>query len=134
MNTADIALRRMVFAGLFLSFTATPIAMLIGFLVEGIPGIAGAGIGMGMSLFFIGLTSLLALATRKLNVQALGYVVLISWLMKIVILIAVLAWLRGHDFYHRPTLMISMLIGLVGYLTIEALISLKSRVLYVEPN
>jgi hypothetical protein len=44
-----------------------------------------------------------------------------------------LASLRDADFYHRPTLLASMLVGLVGYLTIEALIVQRSRILYVEP-
>lgn len=125
---------RMVIAGLLLAVTAMPIAMFIGFFLNDLPGLYGAGIGMGLSLFFIGLTSVTALATKKLSVQALGYVVLISWVSKLLLLVGMLAWLRDQDFYHRPTLLVAMLIGLVGYLTIEALISVKSRTLYIEPN
>lgn len=134
MSAAYVALRRMVIAGLLLAATALPISMLIGFFLNELPGLYGAGIGMGLSLIFIGLTSVVALATKKLSVQTLGYVVLISWLSKLLLLVGVLAWLRDQEFYHRPTLLIAMLIGLVGYLTIEALISVKSRTLYVEPN
>jgi hypothetical protein len=134
LSTAYIALRRMVLAGLLLAVTAMPVAMLIGFFLHDLPGLYGAGIGMGLALVFIGLTSIIALSTKKLSVQVLGYVVLISWLAKLVLLVGVLAWLRAQEFYHRPTLLIAMLIGLVGYLTIEAMISVKSRTLYVEPN
>ncbi|MFZ9840645.1 MAG: hypothetical protein ACO3DX_02905 [Candidatus Nanopelagicales bacterium] len=134
MSTAFVALRRMVIAGLLLAAIAVPISMLIGYLLQDLPGLYGASIGMGISLVFIGLTSVMALATKRMSVQTMGYVVLISWLGKLMLLIGVLAWLRGQDFYHRPTLLISMLIGLVGYLTIEALISLKTRTLYVEPK
>ena len=124
----------MVIAGLLLAVTAMPIAMFVGFFLNGLPGLYGAGIGMGLSLFFIGLTSVAALATKKLSIQTLGYVVLISWVSKLLLLLGMLAWLRDQDFYHRPTLLVAMLIGLVGYLTIEALISVKSRTLYIEPN
>jgi hypothetical protein len=88
---------------------------------------------MGLSVVFIGLTSVTALLTMKLKTQTLGLVVLTSWLVKIVLLLVVLASLRDADFYHRPTLLASMLVGLVGYLTIEALIVQRSRILYVEP-
>lgn len=134
MSSADLALRRMVFAGLLLSITAMPLAMLIGYLLQQLPGLYGAAIGFGLALVFIGLTSVIALITRKLSIQVLGYLVLTSWLAKLLLLVGALAWLRSQDFYHRPTLLISMLVGLVGYLTIEALISLKSRTLYVEPR
>lgn len=134
MSTAYLALRRMVIAGFLLAATALPIAMIVGFLLHQWAGLFGAGIGMGLSLVFVGLTSLVALATKKMSVQVLGYVVLITWLAKLLLLVGALAWLRGQDFYHRPSLLISMLVGLVGYLTIEALISVKSRTLYIEPN
>jgi hypothetical protein len=134
MNDAFTALRKMVLAGLVLALISLPIAMGIGYLAQGRAGFWGAAIGIGLSITFIGITSVIALATRKLSVQALGVVVLGSWLLKIVILISVLAWLRNQDFYHRPSLLIAMLLGLVGYLTIEAVISLKSRSVYVNPN
>jgi MFS superfamily sulfate permease-like transporter len=134
LNAAFIALRKMVLAGFVLALTALPVAMGIGYLVQGRKGLLGAAIGIGLSITFIGITSVIALATRKLSVQVLGIVVLSSWLLKIVILMAVLAWLRNQDFYHRPSLLIAMLVGLVGYLTIEAVISLKSRALYVNPS
>jgi MFS superfamily sulfate permease-like transporter len=134
MNDAFTALRKMVFAGLVLALISLPIAMGIGYLAQGKAGLWGAAIGVGLSITFIGITSVIALATRKLSVQVLGIVVLGSWLLKIVILMSVLAWLRNQDFYHRPSLLIAMLLGLVGYLTIEAVISLKSRSIYVNPN
>ncbi len=124
----------MVVSGMVLAVICLPIAMAIGYALKGLPGLIGAAIGLGLAVTFIGITSLVALATSKLSVTALGVVVLTSWLLKIVMLMAVLAWLRGQDFYDRPILFSSMLIGLVGYLTIEAVISLKSRSLYVDPS
>ncbi len=111
-----------------------PIAMLVGYLLNGQAGLLGAAIGFGLAAVFIGITSVVALLTRSLSVQSLGFAVLGSWLLKVVLLIAALAWLRGEDFYHRPSLLISMLLGLVGYLTIEALITLKSKTVYLETD
>lgn len=134
MNTAYVALRKMVYVGVVLTLTAIPIAMLIGYLSNDLSGMYGAGIGFGLAVLFIGITSMVALLTRKLSVQTLGVAVLGSWLLKIVLLIAALVWLRDQDFYHRPSLLVAMLVGLVGYLTIEALITLKTKSVYLETD
>lgn len=134
MNDAYLALRKMAVSGAVLAVISLPIAMAIGYALKGSPGLIGAAIGLGLAVTFIGITSAVALATKRLSVSALGVVVLSSWLLKIVLLMTVLSWLRGQDFYDRPILFVSMLIGLVGYLTIEAVISLKSRSLYVDPS
>lgn len=134
MNQAYLALRKMIFVGAGLAVIALPLAGLIGYGLNGQQGAYGAVIGFGLGVVFIGITSLVALATRKLSVQMLGIAVLGSWLLKIVLLIVALAWLRGQDFYHRPSLLISMLVGLVVYLTIEAFITLKSKSLYLDSD
>lgn len=126
------ALRKLVIVGATLMIFATPLAMLFGYLLEGQSGMYGAGIGFGLAVVFIGITALVALATQGLSVQSLGYAVLGSWLLKVVMLISVLTWLRNEDFYHRPSLFISLLLGLVGYLTIEAAVTLTSRVTYLD--
>ena len=133
MNSSAAALKKMALVGFLIAALALPLATLIGFLIHDSAGAYGAAIGMGLSVVFIGLTSVTALLTMKLKAQTLGLVVLTSWLVKIVLLLVVLASLRDADFYHRPTLLASMLVGLVGYLTIEALIVQRSRILYVEP-
>lgn len=134
MNNAYVALRKMVYVGAVLALIAIPIAMLIGYLTNDLSGMYGAGIGFGLAVLFIGITSVVALLTRKLSVQTLGIAVLGSWLLKIVLLIAALVWLRDQDFYHRPSLLVAMLVGLVGYLTIEALITLKTKSVYLETD
>ncbi len=134
MTSAYVALKKMVYYGIGLFVLAMPIVLLVGYLNNGQSGLAGAGIGFGIAVVFTGITSVVALLTRTLSVQALGVAVLGSWLLKIVLLIAALVWLRGEDFYHRPSLLISMLVGLVGYLTIEALVTLKSKTVYLETD
>lgn len=134
MTSAYVALKKMVYYGIGLFVLAMPIVLLVGYSTNGQSGLAGAGIGFGIAVVFTGITSVVALLTRTLSVQALGVAVLGSWLLKIVLLIAVLVWLRGEDFYHRPSLLISMLVGLVGYLTIEALVTLKSKTVYLETD
>ena len=55
-----------------------------------------------------------------------------SWLVKIVVLIAMLAVLDGADFYSRGVFFGTLLITTFGYLGMEAWIVARTRVLYLE--
>lgn len=134
MTRAPISLKRIALSGFFLILLATPIAAVVGFATNESAGLYAALLGFGIAILFTGFTSAVALLTKKLSAQALGVVVLGSWLLKVVLLIIFLVWLRGEEFYHRPTLLFSLLSGLTLYLLVESLITLKSKEIYVNPN
>ncbi|MFM1786593.1 MAG: hypothetical protein RL228_543, partial [Actinomycetota bacterium] len=88
-------------------------------------------LGGGIPWVFFGFTAIIGLKTAGVRTEMLGAIVLGSWLVKIMILIAVLAWMRGQDFYDRPVFFVTLLIATVGLLVTEAQITLKSKVPYV---
>jgi hypothetical protein len=59
-------------------------------------------------------------------------VVLGSWLVKMLLVVVVLALLRGQDFYAEPALFVALLVGTVGSLLLEARIVATTRVPYVQ--
>lgn len=128
-----VPMRRVLVIGAVASLIALPVAALLGYLFAGIPGAWGALIGMAIPVFFFAITAVSALLTARLSATALGTVVLASWLAKIVLLLAVLAALRGADFYDRMALFVSLLVGTAGLLTLEAVIVSRTKVPYVEP-
>jgi phosphoglycerol transferase MdoB-like AlkP superfamily enzyme len=134
MTKAVGTVKKILVSGLLVSFAITPIAGLIGWLTNGTSGLYGALLGFAIAVVFTGITTVLALSTKNMSAQKLGVIVLTSWLLKIVLLILFLVWLRGEDFYHRPTLLFSLLIGLAVHLLVESLITLKSKEIYVSPN
>lgn len=109
-----------------------PLAMVIGWLVAGSQGLWGALLGSLVPLFFFGTTAATALVTARLRPQLLGVVVLSTWLLKIVVLIAFLALIRDADFYDKGVLFVTLLVGSVLYLVMEALVVTKTKVLYLE--
>ena len=114
---------------------ALPVAGLVGYLAGGAAGAWGALIGMGIAVVFLAVTVVVALATaRTEDAGLLGFAVLASWLVKIIVLIAVMAFLRGQDFYSRPALFIALLVGTAGTLFIEWRVVVTTRVPYVEPQ
>jgi hypothetical protein len=125
-------MRRVLRIGLIAFLVALPVAVLIGYLVAGAAGAWGAAIGMGIAVGFFTITVGVALGTAAMDATGLGASVLGSWLIKMVLLLVVLAVLRDADFYSRPVLFISLLIGTIGALVLEALVVTRTQVPYTE--
>lgn len=131
--TALVApMRRVLKVGALALLIAWPVAVAIGYLVDGLAGVWGALIGMGLAAVFFALTVAVALSTARMEVSALGAAVLGSWLIKMVLLIVVLALLRDADFYSRPMLFSTLLVGTIGALLLEAWVVNTTRVPYTE--
>ena len=118
--------------GLVAGAVALVVAMGIGWLVAGIPGLWGAALGVGISVAFFTATVLVSLVTARFNPTLLGVVVMISWLVKMGLLVVILVFLRSADFYSRPVFFISLLACTFGYLGMEAWIVNRTKVLYLE--
>jgi hypothetical protein len=127
-----VPMHRVLRTGALASLVALPLSALLGYLLGGTAGAWGALIGMGIAVAFFAVTVGVALLTAGMDATRLGIWVLGSWLVKVVILIVVLALLRDSDFYSRPALLVSLLIGTAGSLLLEARIVTTTRVPYVE--
>jgi hypothetical protein len=104
----------------------------IGFLVSGESGVWGALLASVLAGSFFAVTGIVAAFTVNLDVQYLGFAVLGSWLLKIVVLLGALFWLRGQDFYDRPIFFITLLLETVVLLVLEAVLVTRAPVPYVE--
>jgi hypothetical protein len=125
-------MRRVLRVGAVALLIAWPLAIALGYLVDGSAGVWGALIGMGLAVVFFALTVAVALGTAHMEVSALGAAVLGSWLIKMVLLIGVLVLLRDADFYSRPMLFATLLVGTIGALLLEAWVVNTTRVPYTE--
>jgi hypothetical protein len=110
------------------------VAVPIGWAVAGVPGVWGAMLGVLVPVLFLGITAAVALLTARLSTSTLGAAVLGSWLLKIVVLIVVLVALDGRDFYARGVFFVVFLLGTAGFLVVEALVVVRTKVPYVEPS
>lgn len=117
----------------------TTLALLLGAVILGVLALLidsalgyGILIGSSLSTIFFLITALVSLRSAHLSAEKLAGVVLGSWLLKIIALIAVLVWLKDQDFYNRPALFFALLLTTAITLVADALITLKTRVPYVE--
>lgn len=116
------------------SLIAMVVAIVIGFLIAGMPGLWGGLLGIAIPVAFFTITVVVAVVTVRVRPEVFGAAILGSWLIKIVVLIAVLAVLSRADFYNRAIFFAAFVVGTVGYLVTEAIIVVRTRVPYIEPQ
>lgn len=104
----------------------------VGTLLAGRAGLWGGLLGALVPAVFLGITA--AVGVSKVPVARLGVLVLASWLLKIVALIAFLAWLREQDWFSRPIFFAFLLVGTAGLLTLEGWLVTRSPQLYADPS
>lgn len=108
--------------------------VIIASLFAGVAGLWGALIGAAVGGGFILCTALAVLLTAKLPAVTAGAVLLGSWLLKMILAIAVLAILDPLDFYNRQAMVIVIVLSLVIVLGAETYGVLQTKVPYVSPT
>jgi hypothetical protein len=116
------------------SVVALAIAAALGYLLAGSEGLWGAVLGIAIPVVFYSITVVVAVVTVRVRPEVFGAAILGSWVVKIAVLIGVLALLSGATFYSRGAFFIAFVVGTVGYLVAEAVIVVRTRVPYLEPQ
>lgn len=101
---------------------------LIGWMTSGPNGLFSALIGAGLAFAFVSLTAVSVLIGGRLPLGGFFGVVLGIWLLKIVGFGLAVVWLRQLEFINGPTLFFTLVASVLGTLTIDALVVIKSRV------
>ncbi len=133
VTARQAAIRAAVF-GLLAWLIITVIGIRIGDAIDGSAGFWGSALGAIVAGLFFSVTAVIAVTTTKMGPDKLGFVILGSWLLKIVILMGVLAWLRTEDFYSRPFFFAVLVIQTMVLLALEAVILTRAKVPYVDPQ
>lgn len=109
-------------------------AAVLGWVFRGSAGAWGGFLGAAVPAVFLGITAAVGVRARRVDVRQLGFFVLGSWLVKLVLLIAFLAWLRQQDWFDRPVFFVVLLVGTAGLLGLEGWLVSRSPQLYVTPS
>lgn len=132
MNAAATT-RRMLVQALLVLAVVVPLAVLVGWLAVGLPGLWGALLGAALGAGFMLVTVVSVLKTASASPNTTFAVIVGSWLLKAIALIAVLFLIRDMTFYSRPVFGVVAMVSLLVVLTVETLVVLRGRSLYVEP-
>ncbi|WCZ32334.1 hypothetical protein [Corynebacterium massiliense] len=110
----------------------TVISLVVWGLVGGAPGLWGVVIGAAIGGGFVLLTALSVLLTAGTSPSTTMAVVLGGWLLKIVLLVIVLLFIRDLDFFHRGALLTTVVLALVAVLGAEVWATVSTRTTYVS--
>lgn len=110
---------------------ALPLAALLGAALGGAAGLWGALLGLVVPVGFLAATVAVGLATARSSAAVFGATVLGTWLLKVAVLVAVLAWLRGTAI-DRTAFFVAFSVGVLGWLAAEAVVVARSRLPYVD--
>lgn len=128
----DAPLRHIVGWGYAASVVALVLAGLTGQQIAGSAGMWGAVLGVAVPVVFLSLTVVTALLTARLTPTGLGMALVASWPLKIVALLVFLALVRDATFFSRGAFFAAFAPTVIGYLILEAWVTLRTRVPYVE--
>lgn len=126
-------LRRAMRSTLILVGGLVVLGSLVGGLVAGTAGVWGALIGAGLAAFFCATTIWSMQRTIGQPPTTMAAVVMGAWLAKVVVLIVVLALLRGADFYDPYVLFVVLAIGAIGAALLDYQAVKNARMPYVQP-
>jgi hypothetical protein len=119
--------------GLLALAAFVPLAALVGGLAAGRPGVYGALLGCTVPAMVLLLTWAAAEAGARRSAQAFAGLLLGSYLVKLVVVLALLAVLRDVDGTDRTATGVAAITGLMIALAVEAVVISRTRAPYVEP-
>ncbi len=96
-----------------------------------LPGLYGALIGIAIGGGFMLATVLSVLFTSRTSPAMTMGVVLGSWLVKAAVLLLLMLWLKGQDFYDATALGVTVLLTLIAVLATETFAVTRAQRLFV---
>lgn len=103
-------------------------------LVAGPAGVWGALLGAGIAAMFMVGTAVAMLLTADKPLHVASAAGVGGWLVKMVVLFAVLLAVRDRDFYSPGAFFVVLVLAIVGSLVIEMGTMLRARIPNVEPR
>lgn len=128
------ALRRAVRLAGMVCLAAAAVTAAAAFLLVGTPGVWGALLGFAISLVFLATTALVGARTAGGDPVVVAGWVLGSWLVKVLVVGAVLFVLRDATFYDPVALFVGIVVGMVCTLFAEFRALTTARIPYVDTS
>ncbi len=105
----------------------------VGAIVSGTAGVWGALVGAALAAFFCATTIWSMMRSVGSGPAAMAGLVMGTWIAKVIVLVVVLALLRGADFYDRYVLFVVLALGAVGSALLDYRAVKGGRMPYVQP-
>ncbi|MFM5904314.1 MAG: hypothetical protein ACKOOD_04450 [Microbacteriaceae bacterium] len=128
-NTNDL-FKLVLKQGTLLAAAIAALGAGMGFLIAGENGTNSALIGALVAFVFNGFTAFTVWLGGKLPLGGFFGLVLGGWLVKIILFMVAMMWLKTLDWIHGPTLFFAIVASILGGLTIDALAVNRARLTF----
>jgi hypothetical protein len=130
-------LKNTLLYGGVLAVAIAVIGSVVGFLIDGSVGLVSALVGAAMAFVFLGVTAgSILLANRIANSDFLNplffITVLGGWLVKFAVFLVLLFILKDQPWINNVILLLTVIVGVVGSLTVDVIVIARSRQPYVD--
>lgn len=130
-------LKNTLLYGGVLAVTIAVLGSVIGYLIDGSVGLVSALVGAAMAFVFLGVTAgSILLANRIANSDFLNplffITVLGGWLLKFAVFLVLLFLLKDQPWINNVILLLTVIVGVVGSLTVDVIVIARSRQPYVD--
>jgi hypothetical protein len=130
-------LKNALLYGGVLAVAIAVIGSVVGFLIDGSVGLVSALVGAAMAFVFLGVTAgSILLANRIANSDFLNplffITVLGGWLVKFAVFLVLLFILKDQPWINNVILLLTVIVGVVGSLTVDVIVIARSRQPYVD--
>ncbi len=135
--SSDPVFRRIAALGSIFCLVLAVVGAIVGFVVAGGEGLAGAIAGAVLSLLLVSVTAISMVIANRYTASAAYLqiffgIVLGGWLLKLVVFIVALLILRDQPWLSPIALFITLVVGLLGGLVIDGIVIAKARIGYVS--
>jgi len=124
------AMRRTVFGLAVLAV----LAMIVGAIIAGGPGVAAALVGVGVAALAGVTTQVAMLWGHSRSTDQMAMAIAGSWLLKMILIVVALLILQGIDGFHKELFAAFAVVGVLLTLAVDFWVLRKSRVPYVSPS
>lgn len=136
LKAAPVLTRALVFGAVLIVAVAV-VGSVVGYLVDGMPGLLSALVGAGVTAMFMGFTTLSIVladrATRSTPSTGRYFGIIIGmWLAKFVLFIVILVVVSGQGWLSPYVFFFTLLTAVIGTLVVDAVAMQGARVSYVR--
>lgn len=126
--------RSLVVRGALLILGIGVLALILGFVFQGTPGLAGAGIGFALAAVFLLVSIVIMYFGRNMSLTVLGGLFAIGFLFKAFIFMIIVWNIRNEPWLSGPVAFFTVVAAVVATSVLEILTITRTKIPYVDPD
>ncbi|WP_349898508.1 hypothetical protein [Parafrigoribacterium soli] len=125
-------LKKILLWGGVLALGLVVVGSVVGYLVAGWAGVAGALIGTAMAVLFLAITALSILIATRFGLAGFFAIVMGAWILKFIVFLILVFLLKDQPWLQPTVMFVCLVVAVVGTLVVDLVEIARSRMPYVS--